>query len=107
MTIWLDSDSLSRKTGVESGSRQTRPCLGEPMPDSPGHAALDPGTSRAATPAWVKVFGIGIGALVLLLLLGMFAGGGHGPSRHLPTGDTPTSGVPGTSGGHMPPEGGH
>ena len=47
------------------------------------------------TPRWVKVFGIIALALVLLVVIMMFAGGGsHGPGRHAPSGG---------AGGHTPP----
>jgi hypothetical protein len=40
------------------------------------------------TPRWVKVFGIGVIVVVLLVVVGMFIGGGeHGPGRHTPSGD--------------------
>jgi hypothetical protein len=48
------------------------------------------------TPFWVKVFGIIIIAVVLLFVILMLTRrpGGHGPGRHMPSGDT---------GGHIPP----
>lgn len=61
-------------------------------------------------PRWVKVFGIIAVVVVLLFIILMFTRGpgGHGPGRHLPSGDaggqTPPSGV---TEGHTPPEGGH
>jgi hypothetical protein len=60
------------------------------------------------TPRWVKVSVIV--ALIVALLIGvllLFGGGGHGPGRHLSSGDgaaTPSSTV---TEGHTPPPGGH
>jgi hypothetical protein len=53
-------------------------------------------TQTAATPRWVKVFGIIALVVVVLLVVMIIAGrGGHGPSRH--TGDS----IPfGDAGGH-------
>ena len=76
------------------------------------HADPD-GGSTAGTPRWVKVFGIVALVLLLLLVVVQFAGGGHGPGRHVPPGDTPPPSVTqdrapsGGLGGHTPPEGGH
>ncbi len=64
------------------------------------------GGSTTGIARWQKVVGI-IGLLVVLGLgVLMFGpgGGGHGPSRHAPGGDT--SGVQ-APGGEAPPEGGH
>lgn len=45
-------------------------------------------TAYPGTPRWVKVFEIVALMLVLLVVIMMFAsGGGHGPGRHLPSGD--------------------
>jgi hypothetical protein len=85
-------------------------------PDPNGGATgAGPGRdSSAGTPRWVKVFGIV--AIVLVLLVGVmlvFGGGAHGPSRHLPSGDsggqTAPAGedTPPDDGGHTPPAGGH
>jgi hypothetical protein len=53
--------------------------------------------ASAATPRWVKVFGIVAMVVVLLFVVLMFAGGGgHGPRRHLPGSD---------AGAHTPSEG--
>jgi hypothetical protein len=42
--------------------------------------------STAGTPRWVKVFGIVVGAVILLLIVVMVAvGGSHGHGRHLPS----------------------
>ena len=44
---------------------------------------------ESGTPRWVKVFGIITLVIVLLVVVLKFAGGGgHGPSRHMPRGDT-------------------
>jgi hypothetical protein len=47
------------------------------------------------TPRWVKVSGIIVVVLVLLvgIVLVTGVGGAHGPGRHMPSGDTPPSGV--------------
>ncbi|MBA2759561.1 MAG: hypothetical protein H0U38_07705 [Chloroflexia bacterium] len=65
-------------------------------PDSSG----DPGDAagvRPGTPRWVKVFGIIALVVVLLIaalmLTGGSGGGGHGPGRHAPSGDTPSTSV--------------
>jgi hypothetical protein len=39
------------------------------------------------TPRWVKVFAIIALIVVLLVVVMMVAGGNHGPSRHMPSGD--------------------
>ena len=39
------------------------------------------------TPRWVKVFAIIALIVVLLVVVMMLAGGNHGPSRHMPSGD--------------------
>jgi len=59
--------------------------------DAPG--ARPDRRSTRKTPRWLNVFGII--ALVLILLLGVWllASGGHGPGRHMPSGD---------AGGHAP-----
>jgi hypothetical protein len=36
----------------------------------------------AGTPRWVKVFGIILVILVLLFIVTLLIGGGHGPARH-------------------------
>ena len=47
------------------------------------------------TPRWVKIVGIIALALIVLLVVLMFAGGGrHGPGRHMPSGG---------AGGYTPP----
>ena len=48
-----------------------------------------------STPRWVKVFGIITFVVVLVVVVMLLIGGEHGPSRHLPGGDTP--------GDHTPP----
>ena len=56
------------------------------------------------TPRWVKA--LGVVALVLLLVVVIAlatGGGGHGPGRHAPSGETP-SGDPGR---HRQPSGAH
>jgi hypothetical protein len=49
------------------------------------------------TPRWVKVFGVVALVLVLIVIVGLVTGG-HGPSRHMPSGDA------GTSPGSAPPD---
>lgn len=51
-------------------------------------------------PQWVKVAGIIAGVLVLLFVLLQLAGvgGGHGPGRHLSTGQAPLTSVVGGGG---------
>ena len=39
------------------------------------------------TPRWVKIFGMIALIVVLLVVVMMLAGGNHGPSRHMPSGD--------------------
>lgn len=93
-------------------------------PDMRDDTEPGPGAERdSGTPRWVKVFGIiGIAVIALIVVL-MFAGGGqHGPGRHVPGGDTsgveePQQEAPGGApdqgdpaapgGGHTPPAGGH
>jgi hypothetical protein len=52
-------------------------------PDAGGNAGSghDP-ESTTGTPRWVKVSGIIALALVLLFVIVMLTGGGHGPGRH-------------------------
>ncbi|MGH2757563.1 MAG: hypothetical protein ACRDI3_07225 [Actinomycetota bacterium] len=46
-------------------------------------------------PGWVKVFAIVVAVVVVVVVVAaLVSGGEHGPSRHLPGGDT---------GGHTPP----
>ena len=52
---------------------------------------------NTSTPRWVKVFGVI--AIIVVLLFVILLLTGHGPGRHLPSGDVPA--------GHAPPEGGH
>jgi hypothetical protein len=52
--------------------------------------------STTGTPRWVKVFGIIAIVLILLFVVLLLSGRGHGPSRHT-SGDT---------GGHTLPTGG-
>ncbi len=95
------------------------------MADSPPYSAtyrdagdetgVGPGRgSSTGAPRWVKV--LGIIAVVLVVLVGVVlltGGGGHGPGRHTPSGDAggqpPPSSVTGSggAGGHKPPAGGH
>ena len=65
---------------------------------------------RERTPRWVKVFGVValVVAVLFVVLVLTGRGGGHGPGRHAPRGDTtgghkPPSAV--TTGGHTPPSG--
>lgn len=49
--------------------------------------------SPPAMPRWVKVFfGIIVVALVLLVVLKIIGGGGHGPGRHRASADTARTG---------------
>jgi hypothetical protein len=74
--------------------------------------------STTGTPRWVKVFGIVVAVLVVLFIVVLFTGGGgHGPGRHIPSGDArgqaplsniteghaPSDGL----GDHVPHEGGY
>jgi hypothetical protein len=73
------------------------------------------GGSTAGAPRWVKVFGTVALVLVLLFVVVQFAGGGHGPGRHRPSGDAGGHAPPtvvtedhapsGAVGGHAPPSG--
>ena len=59
-------------------------------PDANGDTGveLDRGSPPGA-PRWVKAFGIIVLVLVLLFGVAMIIGGGnHGPSRHMPSGNT-------------------
>ncbi len=55
--------------------------------------------STTGTPRWAKVFGIIALILVLLFVISLLTGGGHGPGRHTMSGDlsghTPPSSVTG------------
>ena len=49
------------------------------------------GGSRNGTPRWVKIFGTLLILAILLFVIMLFAGGPHGPSRHLrPGAGSPT-----------------
>ncbi len=49
----------------------------------------DESEAAIGTPRWVKVFGVVSLVVILLFVILMFAAGGrHGPSRHMPRGDT-------------------
>ncbi|MFN2565898.1 MAG: hypothetical protein ABR499_12955 [Gemmatimonadaceae bacterium] len=51
----------------------------------------DSGDDTSSTPRWVKVFGIIALVVVVLFAILMSTGGPggrHGPSRHMPAGDT-------------------
>ena len=39
------------------------------------------------TPRWVKISSAVVGLLVVMFVAMMFAGGGHGPGRHMSAGD--------------------
>jgi hypothetical protein len=72
------------------------------MADPPRYPDSSSNTGdAAATPRWVKVFGIIALVVVLLFVILMFTRGpggrGHGPGLHAPSGDTR---------GQTPPEGG-
>jgi hypothetical protein len=63
------------------------------MADLPPYSSSssNTGDDTVSTPRWVKVFGIIALVVVLLFLIMMFTrgpGGGHGPSRHIRSGDT-------------------
>jgi len=60
--------------------------------DKLAHMADPPPDRDTGTPRWVKVFGIILGALVLLFVILMLFRdnlGGHGPGRHTPDGHAP------------------
>jgi hypothetical protein len=63
-----------------------------------------------STPRWVKVFGIIALVPILLVVINMVAGvvtgvgGGHGPGRHIPSGDAGGRTPSGSFGSHIPPE---
>lgn len=67
-----------------------------PYPDTGDDTGTEPDhASTGGTPHWVKVFGIiGLVLILLLVVLQSIGGGGHGPGRHLPSGD---------AGGYTPP----
>ncbi|MDQ3949956.1 MAG: hypothetical protein M3282_06395 [Gemmatimonadota bacterium] len=59
------------------------------MADPPPYP--DSSSDTGGTPRWVKVFGTIFLVVVLLFVILMFTrgpGGRHGPSRHIPSGDT-------------------
>ncbi len=68
-------------------------------PDATGDTGVGPDRrSPPGTPRWVKAFGIIVLVLVLLFGVAMIIGGGnHGPSRHMPSGNT-RGGTPLSSG---------
>jgi hypothetical protein len=53
--------------------------------DAPG-AGAGRGSTRK-TPRWLNVFGIIALVLILLLAGWLLVSGGHGPGRHMPSGD--------------------
>lgn len=70
------------------------------MPDQPTHSDTDDESenvepvSTTGTPRWVKVFGMIALALVLLLVILQFVGGGgHGPRRHEGHGNQPAASI--------------
>jgi hypothetical protein len=66
----------------------------------------DPSTppdTSGGMPRWVKVFAVIGVAVVALFVVTMAVGGGHGPGRHAPPAETPSS----PSQEHAPPAGGH
>ncbi len=77
-----------------------------PYPDTGDETRARPDRgSRPGAPPWVKVLGIITLALILLVVIVMFAGGGnHGPGRHTPSGGTGGGTPPGSLGGDIPPE---
>ncbi len=58
--------------------------------ESGDETAVEPDPEIAVTPRWVKVFGIIFIVVVLLFVILMFAGGRHGPGRHLRPGSGQT-----------------
>ena len=57
--------------------------------------AVGGGGPVEGTPRWVKVFGIGgVAFLVLIVILQLFGGGRHGPGRHMPSGGALDRGAP-------------
>ena len=44
------------------------------------------------TPRWVKVTGLLVAVLALLVVVMLLLPGGHGPSRHIPSGHTAPAG---------------
>ncbi|MGH3984729.1 MAG: hypothetical protein ACRDST_19120 [Pseudonocardiaceae bacterium] len=73
--------------------------------------AKDDTGGDARTPPWVRAFGIIAFVLVLLFVILLLSGRGHGPGRHTPSGggDTLGAGVTasGAGGGHNPSDRGH
>lgn len=77
----------------------------------------DSNSGYPGAPRWVKVFGMILGALILLVVVLRLTGvgGRHGPGRHLPSGEPAAQTAPsGTTEkpasaerGHTVPEGGH
>jgi hypothetical protein len=63
----------------------------------------DRDTDTTGTPRWVKVSGIIVLVVVVVFVILVLTGrgGGHGPSRHSPAGNTTPAGE--TSGGHTGP----
>lgn len=82
------------------------------------NTVLPEGERPPAMPRWVKVFGIGVGIVILAVVVMVIGGigGSHGPGRHLPSSGAAdsmpapvTTDVPagGSLDGHAPPMGAH
>lgn len=71
-------------------------------PARPGPAdGSGSGSQQDGMPRWVKGFVIaGVVVALLVVLVLVFAGGGHGPGRHLPDGAGAETGTPA---GRTPP----
>jgi hypothetical protein len=57
------------------------------MIDPPSDSASD---EKSGTPRWVKVSGLVALAVILLLVIALLSGGGHGPGRHMEGSDIPS-----------------
>lgn len=81
-----------------------------PGPSLDTDAKDDPG-GDTRIPLWVKVFGIIALVVIVLFVILLLSGRGHGPGRHTPSSGGDTLGVsvtaPGAGGGHKPSEGDH
>lgn len=77
-------------------------------PDSVRDAQRANGGEERHTPRWVKVTAVVAAAIAVVFVGAMLLGGGHGPGRHVPSGDDEggpaTTAVPGV---HRRPAGEH